>query len=307
MGKVRNSVRKFIELVKRPEMRILPGNLAFFLVMSLIPIVALVGAIANKFSISFSAIKEGINITIPGGVGELISGIVNGQGLTFNIGVFFVSAFILASNGPNSIITASNEIYKIKPKEYIRRRTKAVLMTIILVEVFAFLLIIPVFGDNIFNLLMSRSLNTKPLEFFYKVYKLIKYPISIMIIYFNVKLVYVIAPDEEIGSYTTTKGSLFTTISWIISSEIYSYYLDTFTKYDLFYGSVSNILILLLWVYVISYIFIIGLIINAGTYKDIQEKKGQRLKKTEENGNTSITSNVKDQNNELKTETTNDL
>ena len=63
---------------------------------------------------------------------------------------------------------------------------------------------------------------------------------------------------------------------------MYSFYLDTFTKYDIFYGSVSNILILLLWVYVLSFIFVLGLIINAGTYKSMQMKKAVETKEQKE-------------------------
>lgn len=276
MEQVRNFFNKVIELIKRPETRILPGNLAFFFVMSIIPIVALIGALATKFSISYESIKEGINITVPGGVGEFITTIINGQGFTFNIGVFLVSAFILASNGMHSIIIASNEIYKIKHKDFLTRRIKAVLMTIILVEILFVLLAIPVFGDRIFEIFRENINSVKAVDFFYRLYKLIKYPLSLAIIYFNIKLIYVIAPDEEIGSPTTTKGSIFTTISWVVASEVYSFYLDTFAKYDIFYGSVSNILILLLWVYVLSFIFVIGLIINAGSYKNFQTKKEEK-------------------------------
>lgn len=282
MEQVRNFFKKVIELIKRPETRILPGNLAFFFVMSIIPIVALIGALATRFSISYESIKDGINITVPGGVGEFITSIINGQGFTFNIGVFLVSAFILASNGMHSIIIASNEIYKIKHKDFLTRRIKAILMTIILVEILFVLLAIPVFGDTIFGIFRENINSQKAIDFFYRVYKLVKYPISLGIIYFNIKLIYVIAPDEEIGSVTTTKGSIFTTVSWIIASEVYSFYLDTFTKYDIFYGSVSNILILLLWVYVLSFIFVLGLIINAGTYKSMQMKKTVETKEQKE-------------------------
>ena len=282
MEQVRNFFKKVIELIKRPETRILPGNLAFFFVMSIIPIVALIGALATRFSISYESIKDGINISVPGGVGEFITSIINGQGFTFNIGVFLVSAFILASNGMHSIIIASNEIYKIKHKDFLTRRIKAILMTIILVEILFVLLAIPVFGDTIFGIFRENINSQKAIDFFYRVYKLVKYPISLGIIYFNIKLIYVIAPDEEIGSVTTTKGSIFTTVSWIIASEVYSFYLDTFTKYDIFYGSVSNILILLLWVYVLSFIFVLGLIINAGTYKSMQMKKAVETKEQKE-------------------------
>lgn len=270
MERAKEFLKKAIELIKKPEMRILPGNLAFFFVMSLIPIIALLGAIASKFSISLDNIKDTLEISIPVGVEEFISSILSGDGLNFNIGVFFISAFILASNGTHSIIIASNEIYKIKPRDVIRRRTKAVLMTVVLVEIIFFLLIVPVFGDTIFNLLREHFGNNNTTEILYRIYKLLKYPLSIIIIYFNIKLIYIIAPDEEIDSNTTTKGAIFTTISWIICSEIYSFYLDTFTKYDIFYGSISNIIILLLWVYMLAYIFVLGLIINAGSYRNNQ-------------------------------------
>lgn len=270
MERAKGFLKKAIELIKKPEMRILPGHLAFFFVMSLIPIVALIGALASRFSISLDIIKEALGVSIPAGVEDFVHSIVSGKGLSFNIGIFFLSAFILASNGTHAIIIASNEIYKIKPKDVLRRRTKAILMTVILVEILFFLLIVPVFGDTIFNILKTSFDNSHTTEILYRIYRLLKYPLSIAVIYLNIKLIYIIAPDEEIEGNTATKGAIFTTISWIICSEIYSFYLDTFTKYDIFYGSISNIIILLLWVYMLSYIFVLGLVINAGSYKSNQ-------------------------------------
>ena len=268
MERAKGFLKKAIELIKKPEMRILPGHLAFFFVMSLIPIVALIGALASRLSISLDIIKEALGVSIPIGVEDFVHSIVSGKGLSFNIGIFFLSAFILASNGTHALIIASNEIYKIKPKDVLRRRTKAILMTVILVEILFFLLIVPVFGDTIFNILKTSFDNSHTTEILYRIYRLLKYPLSIAVIYLNIKLIYIIAPDEEIEGNTATKGAIFTTISWIICSEIYSFYLDTFTKYDIFYGSISNIIILLLWVYMLSYIFVLGLVINAGSYKN---------------------------------------
>ena len=37
--------------------------------------------------------------------------------------------------------------------------------------------------------------------------------------------------------------------------------------YDIFYGSISNIIILLIWFYILSYVFVIGLVMNAGIDK----------------------------------------
>ena len=276
MKKVRGFLKKVIEIIKKPEMRILPGQLAFFFVISIIPLIALLGAIVSYFSVSAAALREAIELSMPTAVSNLLLSIIYSDGLNFNIGVFFVSAFILASNGTNSIINTSNEIYKIKPKDFVRRRIKAIIMTMILVTLLTFVFLVPVFGDSIMTILKEQFNNEGVITFIHNIYQLIKYPMSIAIIYFNIKLIYVIAPDEKIESATTTKGAIFTTISWIIASEVYSFYVATFTRYDIFYGSISNILILLLWVYILSYIFVLGLVLNVGTYRSMQIKKEEQ-------------------------------
>lgn len=273
MEQARGFFKKIIELIKKPELRILPGQLAFFLVLSLIPLVALIGAIASALSIPVDTIRSAIDGAVPKAVADIIANVMTAQGLNFNVVAFFVAAFVLASNGANSMIITSNEIYKIKSEGYFKRRIKAILMTVSLVCLFFFLLVVPVWGDTIFEIIAGSISKNIPIDFIYRLFKLLQYPITIIILYFNIKLIYVIAPDEKIESTSATKGSIFTTVGWILATEIYSFYIATFSNYSLFYGSISNVIILLLWVYILSYIFVLGMILNAGSYKALEEKK----------------------------------
>ena len=152
MKKARTFFKKIILLIAKPEMRILPGQLAFFLVMSLIPTVALIGTIASSLSI-IDKISISIGESVPKEISDILMQFINGQGINFNISVFFISAFILASNGTHSMIITSNEIYKIESKNAIRRRIKAIIMIMILVFLLFLLLFIPVFGDTLFELI----------------------------------------------------------------------------------------------------------------------------------------------------------
>lgn len=271
MERAERYVRKMIAIIKRPEMRILPGELAFFLAISLIPLAALLGAIASTFSIEVSTLEALMQGTIPQGVIDFIVEIMNNKLPNFNITVFLISAFILASNGPHSMIVTSNEIYKIKPRNYLNRRFKAILMTFVMAGLFLILFLIPIYGDYIFELITRNITNLRIHQFIYITYQLIKYPLLIVVLHFNIKLLYIMAPDEKIKSMTTTKGAIFTTLGWLIASEVYSVYIGVFTSYDKFYGSISNIVILLLWIYILAYIFVLGMIINAGTYKSLNE------------------------------------
>ena len=268
MKRARDIFRKLINLISKPEMRILPGQLAFFLVMSIVPMIALVGTIAIKLNIPTSVISLTINETVPSKFANILTSMITGQGLNFNITIFFISAFFLASNGTHSMIVTANEIYKIKQNSYLSTRIKAIFMIFLLELVIAFLILVPIYGDTIFEILRSTEINQNSVEFFYSLFTILKYPLVLVILFINIKLIYIIAPDEKIPSKSTNKGALFTTIGWVLATETYAFYVDTFMRYDIFYGSVSNILILLLWFYILSYIFVLGLGINASGYRD---------------------------------------
>ncbi len=268
MERARAFLKKVFHIIKRPEMRILPGQLAFFFVLSLIPLIALVGTIASSFNISVASLEEMMKAALPGNISETLLTYVSGKGLNFNIIIFFISAFVLASNGAHSMIITSNEIYKIECEQIIQRRIKAILMTFILVLLLVFLLIVPVYGDSILQLAIEYSNHNSTVEFISIIYQILKYPLSLSLIYVNIKLLYIIAPDKKITTASTTYGAVFTTITWTLATEIYSFYVATFANYDIFYGSISSIIILLMWVYILSYIFVIGMAINAGERED---------------------------------------
>lgn len=267
MQKARDFILKIFKFLLKPEMRILPGHLAFFLVMTIIPMVALIITLAAALSLSTDSVKVAIESTLPSQIAIIIESITVGNGISFNLLVFFFSAFLLASQGTYSMINISNEIYKVEPKNFIKRRMKAIVMIFIMVLLFLFLLAVPVFGTTIFDLIIKIVGANQVSLFLRNCLALLKYPITILILFTNIKLMYIIAPDEEIPSKTINKGAMFTTLGWILSSEIFAFYIETFTNYNVFYGSISNVLILLLWVYLLSYIYVFGMIINASEFK----------------------------------------
>ncbi len=256
-------LRKVISIIKLPEMRILPGQLAFFLVISIIPLIALVGAIGSGFGLPATSIKDILDSVVPHDIINYLLPTNTGNLLNFNMIIFFGAAFILASNGTYSIINTSNEIYKVKANGELKKRAKAILMTLILVVLFLFLILVPAFGDILIKLLTTSINNSGLTNLIEGIYHIIKYPISLFLIYYNLKLLYTIAPDTKISSKSTIPGALFTTIMWLLSSKIYAFYVDYFANYDVFYGAMSNILVLLIWVYILAYIFTLGMCFNA--------------------------------------------
>ena len=75
------------------------------------------------------------------------------------------------------------------------------------------------------------------------------------------------APNSMIPSRYMNSGALFVTIGWTLSSAVYAYYVRNIANYSRFYGSLSNVIILMFWVYILAYIIVIGVVINVNEYK----------------------------------------
>lgn len=164
------------------------------------------------------------------------------------------------------MIIGSNLLYNIPNKGNLNRRVKALIMTVILVILFLFVLAVPAFGDQIVKLITDAIPNQKIDNTVISIFNILKYPTSLLIIFFFIKLLYTIAPDKTIKSRNTTVGAMLTTVGWIVATEIYSFYVKDFAGYNLLYGSLSNLIILLLWIYLLSYIFVLGMALNATYY-----------------------------------------
>lgn len=267
MNKIKNFIKKIYHLLIRPELKILPGNIAFFIVLSVIPIITLIGIISSAVSIPVSSLENFMNQYLPSQISYILAPYFSGQGVNLNVIIFTIMGFVLASNGTHAIIIATNKLYNIEEESSIKRRIKAFNLIFLLIMLIIFMLLFLAFGGKIVDFLTNHIfINFK--EYIYYLYLIIKWPIGFMFIFFAVKIIYTIAPDKHIKSKTVNKGAIFTTIMWIIVTYIYGYYVTNIANYNLFYGNLSNIIILMLWIYIISYILIIGMVINVSSDKN---------------------------------------
>ena len=266
--KFKKFIKTIIEIIKKPAMSFLPGQLAFSFVLTIIPAFLLLNIIAALFSISLDSIIGFINDYFPNAVSSLLLPLISGKGFDLSMVTYLIAAFWLASTGAYAVITASDMIYEIQPGNQISKRIKSFIMTFMLLALILFMVIVPAFGDMILNVLIKLISNSNFVNEITIIYYLLKYPLSFILIYFNIKLLYTIAPKKEIKSKYVTKGALFTTLVWMIATQIYSFWVTNVTHYDLIYGSISNVIILLIWFYILAYIFVIGLSINASIEKE---------------------------------------
>lgn len=260
--RIKRFYKRFMKVINRSDMKLLPGNLTFFMILALVPTLTLLTYLASVLNLSVDFIYNFLEKAFSNDVASLLlstSAVLN-PGIKLTI--VLVVCYYIASNGMDSVIVCSNTIYNIKESNWLKRRFKAIGMSIILVVLLTFLLLVPVFGNTIINLITKVNLNASITNIILKVFSYLRSPIMIFILFFLIKIIYTIAPDKKIKSHNTNYGALFTTILWTLVTEIYSKYILNYASYTSFYGGLANICVLMIWFYFLSYIFVIGMALN---------------------------------------------
>ena len=208
--KIKGSVKQNINLMQTPLMAILPGQISFFVILSIIPLASLLVMLISKLSLNFDFVTNFITHYIPGSIANIILGIFEEQ-KAGAIDVFFIAmALYLASKATHSIIVASTEIYNGEQRDFIRTRIKAIVILIILIMLVVGLVAILTFGGRF--LIYLSEINGDVYYYFNMIYQLIKWPFVFFMIFFVIKVIYTVAPNVSIPSSSVNKGALLTAI-----------------------------------------------------------------------------------------------
>ena len=151
-------LKKIFNIFMKPEMMILPGQLAFFIILAIFPLLTLIGYIGSNISLFSNAFVSLMNNILPEDVSNVLMPFLTNSHITGNVAFFMIIGFYLISNGTNSLIVTSNELFGIKHAPFLKRRTKAFFMIILLMALFIFNVLVLAYGNVIAKHIISLEI-----------------------------------------------------------------------------------------------------------------------------------------------------
>ena len=244
------------------------AQLSYFLVLSIFPFLIFFLNILSYTPIAREDVLHSIIVLLPLDTQRLIATLVIETINTSNQTLLSLSAITgiwAASKGIMALIRVLNKAYDVEEtRSYLELRGLAVLFTIALLVLLVIVLLTLVFGEVLGNKLFDFLGITQKFIIFWQYFRVI-ISLSFMVLIFA--LLYRYIPSIRNGRKVNLKhampGAIFASLGWIITSTIFSYYVNNFGNYGKTYGSLGGIIVLLIWLYISSIIVIIGGEINA--------------------------------------------
>lgn len=237
------------------------ASTAFFLFISLIPILYLVCSILPFVNITEEFLRESIDAVLPGVIGVFLNSIIADVYRQSAGGISLAVLVMLWSAGKGMMalmrgLNAINEVEEIKNYFYVR--FIAAVYTILLILAIVLSIGVSGFGKYVFGLLFDRipglGFVMSLLARFQFIYAWIVLTILFMLIYSYV-------PGRKQNFLMQMPGAVFTAVIWNGFSLVFSVYLAYFGDFGI-YGSLATVVIVLLWLYSVCYITMIGAQIN---------------------------------------------
>lgn len=236
---------------------------AFFMMFSIFPFIILLLSMVRFLPFEQEQILSFTAGIMPDEVDNFFSGIVIELRNNTNNTITFVSAAVLlwsASKGVYSVIGGLNSVFEQREgRHFIRVRLLSILYTLAFVIIITVTLTLLVFGNRIISLTERNFSSYYALIF---IVMSLRYLIGFcfLVLFFNI--IYKALPSGKHRFFTQLPGAVVAAVGWIAFSVFFSFYIDNFSNYTTLYGSLTAVVLLMLWLYFCMYILFFGAEIN---------------------------------------------
>jgi len=134
-----------------------------------------------------------------------------------------------------------------------------------------------IFGQPLLQLAVDRLSLSSYSAF---IFNFTKWWVVVLIIYAGITLIYRYGSSMRRRIKWINTGAILATFLSILTSLVFSFFVNSFGRYNEIYGSIGALIVLLLWIQINVFIILIGFEINAGIAVNQSELFNERKKET---------------------------
>ena len=244
------------------------AQIAYFFLMSAIPMLIVLTQVLGIFDVSMDFIKEWLEQHLSTKMGSVLEGIFSASSTALP-NFFLILLAIWASSSlafSLSRLTTYTISYGKYRYNFFTERLKAIPMAILTILVVAIALVVYVYGE----LIAKRVLRNMVV---YEMISELRTPLLMLVVFLMILSSYYILPRIRVPLRAILPGAIVATAGIMVVTWFYSLYISRATNYNLLYGAFSNIVAMMLWFYLISWVLCIGMMFNKSW--DIHMKRGR--------------------------------
>ncbi len=237
---------------------------SYYTILSFIPFIILVITLIQYTNLEPKTLFDVILKVIPSSMSQIVIEIVK-EVYSKSVGTISISiifTILSAGKGLFELTKGLQDVYNIERKEdnsYIFLRFKVIIETILFIMLIVFGLVILVFGNSIVSIIKEHFNVLVNYDYIINIFSKLLFTFIIFLIFL---LLYKYMPKHKVTFRSQISGAAFSSLVLNIVSIVFSKYLYIFKGFSLTYGSLTTLMLIMMWTYSCFYIVFLGAEIN---------------------------------------------
>ncbi len=257
-------IEKFFTNMEEDYISESSAQCSYYTILSFIPFIILVITLIQYTNIEPQTLFDAISKFIPSSMNEIILNVVQ-EVYSKSIGTVSISIIFTiwaASKGLFALTKGLQLIYNTDNKSdtsYIYLRIKGILQTIIFIVLIVLGLTALVFGNTLKDIAQKYFGELRNYNIMFSILTEI---IFILITFMIFLLLYKFMPKHKVTFKSQMYGAIFGAIALNVISFVFSKYLYIFKGFSLTYGSLTTLMLIMMWTYSCFYTVFLGAELN---------------------------------------------
>lgn len=266
---IKKSIDKLIEIFRMvydhlgdPYYQGSAATIAYFLFLSILPLVILASQALGIFSLSIDAILKWAEINVSGDGFKLLQSLLDHKATGTNNLILLIVAMWAASRANIYLIRLANYTFydgEIIGRGYVRDRIRSLVTVLVTILTLTLTLVALVYAPLVFRHIIKDS---EMIDALVTVWMTMRWFIMLGLYFLVISLIFYFLPSKRLHYSDIIPGSLFTSVGLIAVSIIFNMYVSYSTDYDLLYGSFANAVAIIVFFWVVGWVLLIGIIFN---------------------------------------------
>lgn len=273
--KIKKTFKEVMSNVEKDHISEYSAQCSYYTILSFIPFVIVLITLIQYTNIEQQTLFNVISKIIPSSMSGFVLDIVR-EVYSKSIGTISISIiFVLwsAGKGLYALMKGLYEVFKIdekNKKSYIYLKLMSILQTIIFIVIIVLGLTFLVFGDSLISIVKKYFGGFENYTVVSSIIAEVTFIFATFIIFL---FLYKFIPKNKMTFKSQIPGAIFGAISLNVISFIFAKYLDIFKGFSITYGSLTTLMLIMMWTYSCFYTLFLGAEINKSIQKIKKEEK----------------------------------
>ena len=250
--------------------------LAFYLLFMIFPFLIFISALLGLLDLNITGMMSVLSDFLPEEVVDLlrmyftyVTDNPSPQLMVFGL----VFSIYFPMRATNTLMRAVRTAYRLgPPKAPIRHTLKSLLYTVMLIVTIVLTLVLVSVGEAALDYAIDHF--GLPV-YMASLWQRLRFPVMGLVMYFALYFLYALPQDTHLRARDLYPGVLAALLGWMVTAYLFSWYVENFASYSLFYGSIGAVIVLLIWLNFTAAILILGAELN-GTLIALRKDKALR-------------------------------